>query len=110
MFQGEDAEIEEKWRSPADHLPEGSALSRSMRYAEPWLYGGGGGNPAGGLLLAYAPPALVPAPCSCTQDYGNPKSSKKQCKKCKANRIPLSHAATVRASKYGTVRFLNSEN
>ncbi|XP_071057464.1 uncharacterized protein [Onthophagus taurus] len=73
-----------------------SSLSRSMRYADPWLYGS---VRAPGLVLA---PALVL--CSC-QDYlnGTKRSSKKThsvCKKCKGNRIPL---ATVE-SKFGTVR------
>lgn len=71
-----------------------SALSRSMRYADPWLYGGVP-PAAGGLLLA---PALVL--CACP-DYingttkgrsggGKKSSSPTTCKKCKGTRLPLS--------------------
>ncbi|XP_060520426.1 uncharacterized protein LOC132698404 isoform X2 [Cylas formicarius] len=73
------------------------ALSRSMRYADPWLYGSVRGNP-GGFLLA---PALVL--CTCP-DYinGTRRPSKKSphtCKKCKGTRLPLNSE-----SKFGTVR------
>ncbi|KAH1003997.1 uncharacterized protein LOC109534518 [Dendroctonus ponderosae] len=74
------------------------ALSRSMRYAEPWLYGSV--STSGGLLLA---PALVLCQCS---DYvtGSRRSSSKKsphlCKKCKGTRLPL----TSTDSKFGTVR------
>ncbi|KAI4469964.1 rho guanine nucleotide exchange factor at 64c isoform a [Holotrichia oblita] len=75
-----------------------SSLSRSMRYAEPWLYGSV--RAPSGLLLT---PALVL--CSCA-DYlnGTKRSSKKGqtiCKKCKGTRIPLN---AIEASKFGTVR------
>lgn len=74
-----------------------SALSRSMRYADPWLYGSVRTAPTG-LLLA---PAFVLCTCS---DYvnGTKRSSKKSpstCKKCKGTRLPLSPL-----DKYGTVR------
>ncbi|CAH0546965.1 unnamed protein product [Brassicogethes aeneus] len=81
--------------SPAE---EGeSALSRSMRYADPWLYGSVRGP--GGLVLA---PAFVL--CTCP-DYlnGTKRGSKKGttiCKKCKGTRLPLSPVE----SKFGTVR------
>lgn len=74
-----------------------SALARSMRYANPWLYGS-----------VRAPSALLLAPafvlCSCP-DYinGTKRSSKKSsgvCKKCKGSRLPLSSGEP----KFGTVR------
>ncbi|XP_008191255.2 uncharacterized protein RhoGEF64C isoform X1 [Tribolium castaneum] len=74
-----------------------SALSRSMRYADPWLYGSV--RAPAGLVLA---PAFVLCTCS---DYvnGTKRSSKKApttCKKCKGTRLPLSPSE----SKFGTVR------
>ncbi|XP_044253158.1 uncharacterized protein LOC123004106 [Tribolium madens] len=83
-------------RKPWSPSEEGeSALSRSMRYADPWLYGSV--RAPGGLVLA---PAFVLCTCS---DYvnGTKRSSKKtptSCKKCKGTRLPLSE------SKFGTVR------
>lgn len=92
----------------------GSALSRSMRYAEPWLYGSVRGAPV--LVAAAYPPSTVgmlSTPlihlCSCV-DYnggggtisgrGN-KNNKGVCKKCKGARIP---SGSTRQQKYGTVR------
>ncbi|KAL3275595.1 hypothetical protein HHI36_020350 [Cryptolaemus montrouzieri] len=78
-----------------------SALSRSMRYADPWLYGSVRGAPPGSLVLA---PAFVL--CSCP-DYlnGTKKSSHKKgptvCKKCKGTRIAVSGNGET---KFGTVR------
>ncbi|XP_066142159.1 uncharacterized protein RhoGEF64C [Euwallacea fornicatus] len=83
---------------PARSSPTTGALSRSMRYAEPWLYGTV--RASGGLLLA---PALVLCQCP---DYltGSKRSSSKKspymCKKCKGTRLPLSPGD----SKFGTVR------
>ncbi|KAL1517991.1 hypothetical protein ABEB36_001681 [Hypothenemus hampei] len=77
----------------------GGALSRSMRYAEPWLYGSV--RASGGLFLA---PALVL--CQCPEYLTGSKrsnSSKKSphvCKKCNGTRLPLSPLD----SKFGTVR------
>lgn len=74
------------------------ALSRSMRYADPWLYGSV--RASGGLLLT---PALVLCQCP---DYFNEsrrsgsKKSPHVCKKCKGTRLPLSSVE----SKFGTVR------
>ncbi|RZB39687.1 uncharacterized protein BDFB_008503, partial [Asbolus verrucosus] len=74
-----------------------SALSRSMRYADPWLYGSV--RAPGGLVLA---PAFVLCACG---DYvnGTKRSSKKSpitCKKCKGTRLPFSAGD----SKFGTAR------
>ncbi|KAJ8922446.1 hypothetical protein NQ315_004393 [Exocentrus adspersus] len=76
------------------HKEGESSLSRSMRYADPWLYGSV--RAPGGLVLA---PAFML--CACP-DYvnGTKRSSKKSpttCKKCKGTRLPLD-------SKFGTVR------
>ncbi|XP_057652675.1 uncharacterized protein LOC130891755 [Diorhabda carinulata] len=91
-FRGENSRVEGE-----------SALSRSMRYADPWLYGSI--RAPGGIFLT---PAFVL--CACP-DYinGTKKSSKKspsQCKKCKGARLPLS---SVDQSMYGTVRYYPSE-
>lgn len=91
-FRGENSRVEGE-----------SALSRSMRYADPWLYGSI--RAPGGIFLT---PAFVL--CACP-DYinGTKKSNKKsssQCKKCKGARLPLS---SVDQSKYGTVRYYPSE-
>ncbi|CAH1983187.1 unnamed protein product [Acanthoscelides obtectus] len=80
-----------------------SALSRSMRYADPWLYGGlsGGGGGGGGLLLT---PAFVL--CSCADYLNGTKRAKKnaphQCRKCGGTRLPLT--ALDPSAKFGTVR------
>ncbi|XP_050511930.1 uncharacterized protein LOC114329403 [Diabrotica virgifera virgifera] len=91
------------FRGESSRVDGESALSRSMRYADPWLYGSI--RAPGGFFLT---PAFVL--CACP-DYinGTKKSSKKspsQCKKCKGARLPLS---SVEASKYGTVRYYPSE-
>ncbi|VEN60330.1 unnamed protein product [Callosobruchus maculatus] len=82
----------------------GSALSRSMRYADPWLYpgsGGLGGGSGGGLLLT---PAFVL--CSCADYLNGTKRAKKnaphQCRKCGGTRLPLT--ALDPSAKFGTVR------
>ncbi|XP_018572239.1 uncharacterized protein LOC108911725 [Anoplophora glabripennis] len=85
-------------RGEGSHKEGESSLSRSMRYADPWLYGSV--RAPGGLLLA---PAFVL--CTC-QDYvnGTKRSSKKSpstCKKCKGTRLPL---PPVDSTKFGTVR------
>lgn len=92
IFQGEGSR--RSWGGGGAEEGE-SALSRSMRYADPWLYGS---VRAPGLVLA---PAFVL--CTCP-DYinGTKRSSKKGttvCKKCKGTRLPLSPVE----SKFGTV-------
>ncbi|KAG5893882.1 hypothetical protein JTB14_005338 [Gonioctena quinquepunctata] len=80
--------------------PDGgeSALSRSMRYADPWLYGSV--RSPGALLLT---PAFVL--CACPDYVNGTKRSRKKspttCKKCKGTRIPVPQ---VEQSKFGTVR------
>lgn len=72
-------------------------LSRSMRYADPWLYGSV--RASGGLLLA---PALVLCQCPEYLTGSRRSTSKKSphlCKKCKGTRLPLSSVD----SKFGTV-------
>ncbi|CAG9761531.1 unnamed protein product [Ceutorhynchus assimilis] len=74
------------------------ALSRSMRYADPWLYGSV--RASGGLLLT---PALVLCQCPEYLTGSRRSASKKsphQCKKCNGTRLPLSPVD----SKFGTVR------
>ncbi|CAG9859199.1 unnamed protein product [Phyllotreta striolata] len=88
------------FRGESSRIDGESALSRSMRYADPWLYGSV--RAPGGFFLA---PAFVL--CACP-DYvnGTKKSSKKApstCKKCKGARIPLS--PVEQPTKYGTVRY-----
>lgn len=109
--------------------PGGSALSKSMKYAETWLYGtvrppSTPSRP--GLYFQYAEspsPVLITAPqtpiqnyavvvCSCAEYLnGTKKSSMKKvsiCKKCKGSRLPLSSVpmnGTVRGQIIsGTVR------
>lgn len=76
-----------------------SSLSRSMRYADPWLYGSVRA-PIGPIVLA---PAFVL--CSCQEYLQGTKRTLKNgpvsCKKCKGTRVPLS---PTKESKYGTVR------
>lgn len=90
--------------------PGGSALSKSMKYAETWLYGTVRAPSAPsrpGLYLQYAEPpspVLISTPqppvqnyavmvCSCAEYLNGTKkgSSKKVsiCKKCKGSRLPL---------------------
>ncbi|XP_045461895.1 uncharacterized protein LOC123672000 [Harmonia axyridis] len=79
-----------------------SALSRSMRYADPWLYGSVRGAPPGPLVLT---PAFVI--CSCS-DYlnGTKRNGTKKgptiCKKCKGTRVTLAQGNGD--TKFGTVR------
>ncbi|KAF5301751.1 hypothetical protein FQR65_LT08733 [Abscondita terminalis] len=89
---------ESSW--PQEDITE-SSLSRSMRYAEPWLYGSMRA-PAGFVLT----PALVL--CSCTEYLtGTKRSSKKGpavCKKCGGTRLPLPSKDTMQSgSKFGTI-------
>lgn len=103
MFQGEGS------HKPRSQIADGgapSALSRSMRYADPWLYGSVRGAP-NGLVLA---PAFML--CTCP-DYvnGTKRSSKKSpttCKKCKRTRLPLS--SNNESPKFGTVRCYPTTN
>ncbi|KAK9887166.1 hypothetical protein WA026_020618 [Henosepilachna vigintioctopunctata] len=87
--------------SPKQEEGEG-ALSRSMRYADPWLYGSMRGAAAGALVLA---PTFVL--CSCP-DYinGTKKGYKKKgptvCKKCKGTRVSILPGNSD--NKFGTVR------
>ncbi|CAG9824955.1 unnamed protein product [Phaedon cochleariae] len=83
-----------------------SALSRSMRYADPWLYGSvqsGGVATPGAFLLT---PAFALCACApdCSGGGGTKRAAKKTqqttCKKCKGTRLPVS----ALDSKFGTVR------
>ncbi|XP_044751987.1 uncharacterized protein LOC123311920 [Coccinella septempunctata] len=91
--------------SPAQEEGE-SALSRSMRYADPWLYGSVRGAPPGALVLT---PAFVL--CSCS-DYlnGTKRNGSKKgptiCKKCKGTRVALAQGNGE--TKFGTVRCYSS--
>lgn len=73
-----------------------SALSRSMKYAETWLYGTVRGAPLPPPVPAF--PELAVLMCSCP-DYltGTKRMLKKPsiCKKCKGSRLPI--GGTVRA-------------
>ncbi|KAK5642051.1 hypothetical protein RI129_008218 [Pyrocoelia pectoralis] len=96
---GGDNSFPEPW--PQGEISE-SSLSRSMRYAEPWLYGSM--RAPGGFFLT---PALVL--CSCSEYLSGTKRSSKKgptiCKKCKGTRLPLPTSETLRgAPKFGTVR------
>ncbi|KAH8379668.1 hypothetical protein KR009_006435 [Drosophila setifemur] len=109
----------------AEFLP--SALSRSMKYAEPWIYGtvrgiparpsygyhphaaaifaateGGGGLGGGGV--GGGATALAVVICSCAEYLNGTKRDVKKasvCKKCKGSRLPL---ATIGGGAGGTVR------
>ncbi|XP_017070994.1 uncharacterized protein LOC108107794 [Drosophila eugracilis] len=101
--------------SAAEFLP--SALSRSMKYAEPWIYGTVRGIPAR-PSYGYHPhaaaifaategvpgtTALAVVICSCAEYLNGTKRDVKKasvCKKCKGSRLPL---ATIGGTG-GTVR------
>ncbi|KAF5288197.1 hypothetical protein FQA39_LY03965 [Lamprigera yunnana] len=96
---GEENVYTDKWSK--EEVSE-SSLSRSMRYAEPWLYGSMRA-PANFVLT----PALVL--CSCAEYHSGTKRSSKKgpsiCKKCNGTRLPLPSNDTLRGgSKFGTVR------
>ncbi|EDW93458.2 uncharacterized protein LOC6533011 [Drosophila yakuba] len=100
----------------AEFLP--SALSRSMKYAEPWIYGTVRGIPAR-PSYGYHPhaaaifaategvpgtTALAVVICSCAEYLNGTKRDVKKasvCKKCKGSRLPL---ATIGGTTGGTVR------
>ncbi|XP_037718653.1 uncharacterized protein LOC119552851 [Drosophila subpulchrella] len=100
----------------AEFLP--SALSRSMKYAEPWIYGTVRGIPsrpsygyhphAAAIFAATeghtGTTALAVVICSCAEYLNGTKRDVKKasvCKKCKGSRLPL---ATIGATSGGTVR------
>ncbi|XP_017127143.1 uncharacterized protein LOC108145946 [Drosophila elegans] len=100
----------------AEFLP--SALSRSMKYAEPWIYGTVRGIPArpsygyhphAAAIFAAAEgmpgsTALAVVICSCAEYLNGTKRDVKKasvCKKCKGSRLPL---ATIGGGTGGTVR------
>lgn len=84
-----------------------SALARSMKYAEPWIYGTVRNIPVPPIphpsiqtIFAPYPPDLAVVLCSCPEYLnGTKRDSKKAsvCKKCKGSRLPL-------APMGGTVR------
>ncbi|EDV39010.2 uncharacterized protein Dana_GF25091, isoform D [Drosophila ananassae] len=108
----------------AEFLP--SALSRSMKYAEPWIYGTVRGIPArpsygyhphaaaifaaaegGGGLLHGGTTALAVVICSCPEYLNGTKRDVKKasvCKKCKGSRLPLATIGGGGTSGGGTVR------
>jgi len=100
----------------AEFLP--SALSRSMKYAEPWIYGTVRGIPsrpsygyhphAAAIFAATegvpGTTALAVVICSCAEYLNGTKRDVKKasvCKKCKGSRLPL---ATIGGTSGGTVR------
>ncbi|XP_055843721.1 probable serine/threonine-protein kinase DDB_G0282963 [Episyrphus balteatus] len=76
-----------------------SALSRSMKYAEPWIYGTVRGIPArpmhfhpGQAMFAPMPSEIAVVICSCPEYLNGTKREVKKasiCKKCKGSRLPL---------------------
>ncbi|XP_055913340.1 serine-rich adhesin for platelets [Eupeodes corollae] len=76
-----------------------SALSRSMKYAEPWIYGTVRGIPArpmhfhpGQAMYAPMPSEIAVVICSCPEYLSGTKRDVKKasiCKKCKGSRLPL---------------------
>ncbi|XP_011556205.3 uncharacterized protein LOC105387211 [Plutella xylostella] len=106
--------------------PGGSSLSKSMKYAETWLYGSvrAAAPPARpSVFSAYSDvsgPVLISTPqkptphnyavilCSCPEYLnGTKKSSSTKvsiCKKCKGSRLPLTIADSPRLLVGGTVR------
>ncbi|XP_054734427.1 serine-rich adhesin for platelets-like [Anastrepha obliqua] len=83
-----------------EYLP--SALSRSMKYAEPWIYGTVRGIPARPSYHHFMPQApsspgnymqpLAVVICSCSEYLNGAKRDVKKasvCKKCKGSRLPL---------------------
>lgn len=105
-----------------------SALSRSMKYAEPWLYGTIRGIPAPPAnrqqMFAQMPDVAVVV-CSCPEYLNGTKRDPKKatiCKKCRGSRLPLatmggtlrlhSTAPIVHASRgsAGTVRLPSAYN
>ncbi|KAJ2944220.1 hypothetical protein O0L34_g18200 [Tuta absoluta] len=106
--------------------PGGSALSKSMKYAETWLYGSVRNQtppPRPSVFSAYpevSGPVLISTPqkptphnyavilCSCPEYLnGTKKTSSTKvsiCKKCKGSRLPLTIAESPRLLIGGTVR------
>lgn len=94
------------------HLASPSALSRSMKYAEPWLYGTVRGVPnANASNYDYIQPQFTLMPelavvlCSCREYLTGTKRDLKKatvCKKCKGSRLPLTPVG-------GTVRIHSSQ-
>lgn len=86
-----------------------SALSRSMKYADPWLYGTVRGIPAprvdsSGFLFSPIHAEVAVVVCSCPEYLTGTKREVKKasiCKKCKGSRLPLAPVG-------GTVRIRTS--
>jgi hypothetical protein len=72
-----------------------SALSKSMKYTEPWLYGTVRGIPAprpDGMMGHMMPHEVAVVVCSCPEYLNGTKKEMKKasiCKKCKGSRLPL---------------------
>lgn len=96
----------------SSHLSSPSALSRSMKYAEPWLYGTVRGMPnANASNYDYVQPHFTLMPelavvlCSCREYLTGTKRDIKKpaiCKKCKGTRLPITPVG-------GTVRIHSSQ-
>lgn len=96
----------------SSHLSSPSALSRSMKYAEPWLYGTVRGMPnANASNYDYVQPQFTLMPelavvlCSCREYLTGTKRDIKKpaiCKKCKGTRLPITPVG-------GTVRIHSSQ-
>lgn len=96
----------------SSHLSSPSALSRSMKYAEPWLYGTVRGMPnANASNYDYAQPHFTLMPelavvlCSCREYLTGTKRDIKKpsiCKKCKGSRLPITPVG-------GTMRIHSSQ-
>ncbi|CAG5025082.1 unnamed protein product [Parnassius apollo] len=106
--------------------PPGSALSKSMKYAETWLYGSvrTPTSPARASVFSTYPevsgPVLISTPqkptphnyavilCSCPEYLNGTKKTNSTkvsiCKKCKGSRLPLTIAESPRILVGGTVR------
>lgn len=93
-------------------LSSPSALSRSMKYAEPWLYGTVRGMPSSpGPKYDFMQPQFTIMPelavvlCSCREYLTGTKREVKKatvCKKCKGSRLPITPIG-------GTVRIHSSQ-
>ncbi|KAJ1522642.1 hypothetical protein ONE63_001814 [Megalurothrips usitatus] len=100
-----------EYRNRYGSVSGGSALSKSMKYAETWLYGTVSARPAAARASAFglhrhdATPVIAVVMCSCPEFLAGTTRSKKTastCKKCGGTRRPMpTTVGTVRG--YGTV-------
>ncbi|XP_066991339.2 uncharacterized protein [Anabrus simplex] len=101
----------DEYRNKYGTLSSGSALSKSMKYAETWLYGSVSIRHGTNGVLLCPPPHHLPVvpPCACAEFLAGTQSGKKAaaavCKKCGGSRVVWGPpGGTVRGTAVGTLR------